>query len=187
MCRPRSAWPIWQVCPPLLLPMQTQCGRFLLRAEPRDPRGCGPSHVSVGAGSMSAAFAASSIAFRNVDKAYAQGLLDTAAALYVTAQKHPGLCAPRPAPPPRALYSSLRAPKPWEDPRACCLFPSPLFQTPNLSVGHCAGVDNPIRDDAFLVSARDQCQGSGPPLPPPLTELFCASRAGTSPKFMSRV
>lgn len=43
---------------------------------------------------MSAAFAASSIAFRNVDKAYAQGLLDTAAALYLTAQKHPGLCVP---------------------------------------------------------------------------------------------
>ena len=50
---------------------------------------------------MSAAFAASSMVFRSVDKAYAQGLLDTAAGLYVTAQKNPGLCACMSPPPPQ--------------------------------------------------------------------------------------
>lgn len=43
------------------------------------------------AGSMSAAFSSSAMAFRSTNKAYAQGLLDTAVDLYKTGQAHPGL------------------------------------------------------------------------------------------------
>ncbi len=45
---------------------------------------------SLQAGSMTAAFASSSLVFKNLDKAYAQTLLNTAAALYTAAQAYPG-------------------------------------------------------------------------------------------------
>ena len=51
-----------------------------------------PTNYGVGdlAGSMTAAFASSSLVFKTLDKAYAQGLLNTAAALYKAAQTYPG-------------------------------------------------------------------------------------------------
>ncbi len=39
---------------------------------------------------MTAAFASSSLVFKTLDKAYAQTLLNTAAALYTAAQAYPG-------------------------------------------------------------------------------------------------
>ena len=51
-----------------------------------------PTNYGVGdlAGSMSAAFASSSLVFKSLDASYAQGLLNTAAALYKAAQAYPG-------------------------------------------------------------------------------------------------